>query len=106
MKKYVDQLASSQADKPPAPAPSVVCDYGFANCKDASEWKLLDDLYKQLFALYGMDPLALHEACIKGKLLKFAKKHVKLPRRTAKYTRLLKNPCPFPHMDGGGLRRS
>lgn len=99
LKQYVDQLASSQADNPPAPVRSVVCDYGFANCKDTSERKLLDDLYKKLFGLFGMDPLALHEACIKGELLEFAKKHVKLAPWTAKYTRLLKNPYPL--LDSG-----
>ncbi|RPD67486.1 hypothetical protein L227DRAFT_25649 [Lentinus tigrinus ALCF2SS1-6] len=98
LKQYVDQVASASPDQPPLPEPAVMCDYGFGNCKNAEEWKLLDELYKKLFAKgeYGeMDPLALHAACIKGELLEFVKGFVKLSPWTAKYTRLLKNPYPL-----------
>ena len=92
LKHYVDQLASSTPDSPPTPTPEVLRDYGYGNCKNTSEWKLLDDLYTKLFAdKTRADPLKLHEACQKGELLDFAKQFVKLAPWTAKYTRLLKN---------------
>ncbi|KAI0737745.1 hypothetical protein C8Q80DRAFT_1222771 [Daedaleopsis nitida] len=96
LKHYVDQLLAG--DEPPL-IPPVRCDYGYGNCRNASEVTLLDELYKMLFRK-RVDPLALHEACVGGELLEFAKKHVKLSPSTAKYARLLKNPYPLPSVDG------
>ena len=103
LKQYIDQLTESGSDNLPSPIRSVSCDYGYMNCRNPSERKLLDDLYKALFdekRQHTVDPLALHDACIKGELLEFSKKHVKLSPWTAKYTRLLKNPYPLPDLDG------
>ena len=101
LKLYVDQLASSRPEERPKPARSVARDYGYGNCKSGSERELLDGLYRQLFdEARGVDPLALHEACIKGALLDFVKAHVKLAPWTAKYRRLLKNAHPLPELSG------
>ena len=96
LKKYVDELASSSPEKPPRAAQAVVCDYGYGNCRKPEDQKLLDELYTKLFAKGGMDPLALHAACLSGELLEFAKGFVKLSPYTATYTRLLRNPYPLP----------
>ena len=96
LKQYIDELVALQPgeDLPPL-IPSVICDYGYMNCKTPAERKLLDDMYMQLFQKRGMDPVTLHEACIKGRLVEFTKGFVKLAPSTAKYTRLLKNPYPL-----------
>lgn len=100
LKQYVDRLISSSPEDEPTPTPAVVFDYGFRNCKNASERKLLNDLYKQLFQKRGMDPLELHDACVQGGLLEFAKKFVKITTSIgAKYARLLKNSYPLPDPD-------
>ncbi|EKM61774.1 uncharacterized protein PHACADRAFT_248618 [Phanerochaete carnosa HHB-10118-sp] len=104
LKQYVDQLIALQPDAEGLPplTPSVLCDYGFSNCKSPAERKMLDEMYTQLFAKPGMDPLALHEACIKGQLFDFVKSLIKLGGRSTavKYARLLRNPYPLPDMEG------
>lgn len=102
LKHYIDELICTDMGKGPTPIPSVSCDYGYFNCKVPAECKLLDDLYKYLFTELQVDPLALHEACLKGELLEFAKNSgMKLSPHTTKYTRLLKNPYPLPDFDSG-----
>ncbi|RDX47711.1 hypothetical protein OH76DRAFT_1523275 [Lentinus brumalis] len=97
LKQYIDELPFASSDQHPRLAPSVKRDYGYGNCKNAEETKLLDDLYTQLFAqCRRAGPLQLHEACLKGELLAFAKKYAKLSPRTATYTRLLKNAYSLP----------
>ncbi|RDX55278.1 hypothetical protein OH76DRAFT_1468647 [Lentinus brumalis] len=90
LKFYIEDVGHSRPGEHTPPAPSVVADYGYGNCKNAEETKLLDTLYTQLFGKHAVDPLALHVACLKGELLDFAKKYVKLSPWTAKYARLLK----------------
>ncbi|TFK78488.1 hypothetical protein K466DRAFT_668423 [Polyporus arcularius HHB13444] len=97
LKHYIDQLDAADPHSPPTPAPSVQCDYGYVNCKNPEEVKLLDKLYTQLLRKKARDvnPLELHAACLKGELLEFAKRFVTLAPWTAKYTRLLKNAYPL-----------
>lgn len=110
LKQYIDQLVPlpPNADELPPLIPSVRCDYGYMNCRSPAERKLLDDMYMQLFTKPGMDPLALHDACIQGKLLDFVKSHMKLGGKSAKakYMRLLKNPYPLPDVEGLSLQVS
>ncbi len=96
LKHYIAQLVSAKPESPPKPTRDVSRDYGYNNCKNPAESKLLDDLYIKLFAENsGVDPLRLHEACHQGELLEFVKKmDVKLSPWSAKYARLLKNPNP------------
>lgn len=91
LKFYIEDVGHSRPGEHTPPDRSVVADYGYGNCKNAEETKLLDDLYTQLFGKHAVDPLELHAACLKGELLEFARKYVKLAPWTAKYTRLLKN---------------
>ncbi|RDX47712.1 hypothetical protein OH76DRAFT_1523277 [Lentinus brumalis] len=95
LKFYIEDVGHSRPGEHALPAPSVVSDYGYGNCKSAEETKLLDELYAQLFGKHAVDPLALHAACREGRLLEFAKKYVKLSPWTAKYARLLRNAYPF-----------
>lgn len=97
LKKYVHEVdGGTPTGEDPCLAQCAICDYGYGNCKKTEEWKLLDALYKQLFAKDDMDLLALHAACLRGELLQFAKEFVKLSPRTATYARLLKNGHPLP----------
>lgn len=91
LKNYIDQLIASRDEDPPIPVPSVTCDYGYMNCKDPSEKDLLDDMYKHLFTNASINPLELHAACLKGKLLEYVKGFMQLAPSTKKYTRLLRN---------------
>ncbi|KAI0355491.1 hypothetical protein OH77DRAFT_1384013, partial [Trametes cingulata] len=90
LKQRIDQLA---AGTPPATIiPSVYADYGYMNCKSTTDGMLLDSVYKSYFARPGADPLALHEACIRGKLFKYLEPLVRWPhRQRGKYARLLRN---------------
>ncbi|RDX47713.1 hypothetical protein OH76DRAFT_1353663 [Lentinus brumalis] len=101
LKQHVDELAAANPHEPhlaPIPELFVICDYGYKNCQKAEDedWKLLDDLYTQLFAKHGVDPLELHAACRRGELLQFVKGFMRLSPWTAKYARLLKNAYPLP----------
>ncbi|TBU58657.1 hypothetical protein BD310DRAFT_454817 [Dichomitus squalens] len=96
LKQYIDILASpvpEHVDHPPEPFLIAFVDYGFANCKDPDDSKLLDDLYKKLFWDSLVDPLELHEARVRGRLLEYVKKFkfVKYSPHAAKYSRLLKS---------------
>ncbi|KAI9567087.1 hypothetical protein HD554DRAFT_1023623 [Boletus coccyginus] len=48
--------------------PAVMADYGFINCRDDSERRQLKRVYKAFFDTPDGDPLALHEAAIKGNI--------------------------------------
>ena len=105
LKHYIDHLITLEPDEElPKLIPPVKYDYGYVNCKAPAERKLLDDMYTRLFAKRDMDPLALYQACIKGKLLEFVKGFMKLAPNIAKYARLLENPYPLP--SGEGLTRT
>ncbi len=100
LKRYIYELDPRAESRPLAIPPClvqcVIDDYGYGNCKKNEEWKLLDELYTQLFMKHEVDPLALHDACLQGELLQFAKGFMKLSPWTATYTRMLKNMYPLP----------
>ncbi|KIK15396.1 hypothetical protein PISMIDRAFT_52970, partial [Pisolithus microcarpus 441] len=54
------------------PLASVATDYGFFNCQTVEEKFALKGEYKELLESPSVDPMKLHEACIKGKLFDFA----------------------------------
>ncbi|KAH7890143.1 hypothetical protein F5I97DRAFT_642652 [Phlebopus sp. FC_14] len=69
-------------------------DYGFMNCKNDSEKRQLRRVYKAFFASPGADPLALHEAAIKGKIHGYVSNIVK-GTKNPKFERLMKNMYPL-----------
>jgi hypothetical protein len=61
---------------------SVCADYGFSNCENKEEEICLRNVYKQFFSQTDCDPLALHEACLRGELFQYVDGFTKLePRR-------------------------
>ncbi|KAL1944353.1 hypothetical protein VTO73DRAFT_3538 [Trametes versicolor] len=65
LKQYIDQLRVVDPSEPPVLANrGTRADYGFANCRDALEQKLLDELYTNYFAHPDANPLDLHKACV------------------------------------------
>ncbi|EJF62170.1 hypothetical protein DICSQDRAFT_161066 [Dichomitus squalens LYAD-421 SS1] len=95
LKQYIDQLICAEPDDVLEPVPSAAVDYGFVKCRNALDRKLLDDLYRRLFSERDADPLALHEACLKGQLLEYAQGSVKLAPYLTRYKRLLGNQYPL-----------
>ena len=77
--------------------PAVVVDYGFMNCRSDSERRQLKRVYKAFFENHNGDPLALHEAAIKGNIHGFLSKAVQ-GLRDPKFQRLMKNPYPLPDL--------
>lgn len=77
---------------------SVMVDYGFINCKNASETRELKKVYTDFFTTHRGNPLALHEACVKGTLHAFLSNIVQ-GLRGPKYQRLMKNPYPLQDLD-------
>jgi hypothetical protein len=69
---------------------SAFVDYGFANCKTKSDEHELKTAYSQLFK--SADPLELHDACIKGQIFEYARRHIKLD---ARYRQLMENIYPL-----------
>ncbi|KAF8133966.1 hypothetical protein EV363DRAFT_1325125 [Boletus edulis] len=76
---------------------SVMVDYGFMNCKNDSERRQLKRVYKAFFDIPGVDPLALHEAAIKGNIHGYLSTVVK-GLKDPKFKRLMKNPYPLPDL--------
>ena len=74
--------------------PAVLVDYGFANCRNGSERRLLMKAYKAFFDSYKGDPLALHEAAIKGKIHGYVST-VLHDLQDSNLPRLMKNPYPL-----------
>jgi len=72
------------------PEKCVVVDYGFCNCKTLKEKFDLKMAYKTL--LLKVDPLELHQACIRGQVFEFAKGHMELGMN---FKRLMKNIYPL-----------
>ena len=103
LKHYIDWTSTIAADSTEKPRliPSVFADYGFMNCKNDKEHRMLVVMYTKLFSkmMAGMDPLALHEACIQGKLLDFVRGFVTLEPYTTEYARLLWNVYPLREPD-------
>ncbi|KIJ63378.1 hypothetical protein HYDPIDRAFT_134545 [Hydnomerulius pinastri MD-312] len=75
--------------------PAVRVDYGFMNCRNDSEWRQLKRVYKAFFDTRDANPIALHEAAIKGKIYEFISGVVK-GARNSKFQRLMKNLYPLP----------
>ncbi|KAG6910816.1 hypothetical protein DXG01_007705 [Tephrocybe rancida] len=82
------------------PANPIVVDYGFMNCKDATEFEDLKALYKQILDMPKASPLDLHKACIQGKLFEFVDNLVLLKKKVTRkqLRRILKNPYPLPDL--------
>ncbi|KAI0371430.1 hypothetical protein BV20DRAFT_1051459 [Pilatotrama ljubarskyi] len=106
LKHRVDQLATaSSTDPAPTLIPSVFADYGYMNCRDATDAKRLDSAYRRYFAHPSANALDLHRACIQGRLSKYLgpfmqwKKRYERPR----YVRLLKNMYPVRNFPAAGL---
>lgn len=72
---------------------SVACDYGFMNCRKDAEIQALKKVYRTFFERHGADPLALHDAALRGDIFGYLGSLMKL---NAKYERLMKNPYPLP----------
>lgn len=72
---------------------SVVCDYGFMNCRKDTEIQALKKIYRTFFERRDADPLALHDAAIRGDIFGYLGSLMKV---NAKYERLMKNPYPLP----------
>ena len=87
-------IIASETEKSGRIIPSVFVDYGFANCRDEEETENLKAVYKTYFGRDDADPPALHGACIKGELVEYIDKFVKLKGKK-KYRRLMKNPYPL-----------
>ncbi|EIW61185.1 uncharacterized protein TRAVEDRAFT_117980 [Trametes versicolor FP-101664 SS1] len=92
LKQYIDQLRVVDPSEPPVLANrGARADYGFANCRDALEQKLLDELYTKYFAYPDANPLDLHNACAAGALAEYVGGLAKLKPKTKTYKRLLRN---------------
>ncbi|KAG1756132.1 hypothetical protein EDD22DRAFT_912570 [Suillus occidentalis] len=72
---------------------SVACDYGFMNCRKDAEIQALKKVYRTFFERHDADPLALHDAALRGDIFGYLGSMMKL---NAKYERLMKNPYPLP----------
>ena len=75
--------------------PAVLVDYGFANGRNGSQKRRLKKVYKDFFDSPNGDPLALHEAAIKGNIHGYISTVVK-DLRDPMFQRLMKNPYPLP----------
>ncbi|KAG1852431.1 hypothetical protein DFJ58DRAFT_411380 [Suillus subalutaceus] len=75
---------------------SVACDYGFMNCRKDAEVQALKKVYRSFFERHDADPLALHDAAIRGNIFGYLGSLIKLNR---KYERLMKNPYPLPVLE-------
>lgn len=94
--KSVWQLKQWIASGKGTPILAINIDYGFVNCETPEEGGKLITLYKAFFESPQSDPLKLHDACMKGRLLDFIAEDMKmkLPASRALFKRLLKNHHP------------
>jgi hypothetical protein len=74
--------------------PSIGLDYGFFNCQNVDEVIALRSAYKQVLSPTDADPLALHEACLRGELFEYVKQKARLKPQQL-FKRLMKNPYPL-----------
>lgn len=88
LKGFVEE--ESVGTEKPLLQQSVLIDYGFANCKTKLDEHELKTAYSRLFKV--SDPLELHDACIKGQIFEYARRHIKLE---ARYRRLMENIYPL-----------
>ena len=75
----------------------VMMDYGFINCRNDSERRELKRVYRAFFEKHNEDPLALHEAAIKGNIHGYLSNVVQ-GLRDPKFRRLMKNLYPLPDL--------
>ncbi|QRW13110.1 MYND Zn-finger protein [Ceratobasidium sp. AG-Ba] len=80
------------------PALPICADYGFFNCKNKEEESCLRNVYKNILDRLDSDPLALHQACLQGKLFEHCSKLVNL-RPADKFRRLMKNMYPLAEVE-------
>jgi len=73
-------------------ANSIACDYGFINCRDDVDIQALKRAYRKFFERHNANPLALHDAAIRGNIFGYLKNFMKLNK---KHKRLMKNPYPL-----------
>ncbi|KAL1945707.1 hypothetical protein VTO73DRAFT_1709 [Trametes versicolor] len=71
LKQYVDKLNAGAGAYSTTPVRSAAADYEYINCKTHADRERLDAAYKRYFAHPQTDPIALHHACIQGKLLQY-----------------------------------
>lgn len=69
---------------------TVLVDYGFVNCNGFIEVKELKSVYRKILQL--SDPIALHDACLDGRLFGFTQGFMELEPRLKKNMR---NPYPL-----------
>ncbi|TGO52514.1 hypothetical protein BCON_0140g00280 [Botryotinia convoluta] len=72
------------------PNATLEVDYGFMNCQTFEETCILLEIYKRFLKV--ANPLALHEACLAGKLFEFAKL---FDHMDESHRRLMKNLYPL-----------
>ena len=77
------------------PIPSVDWDYGFFNCRNQHEIAALRKAYNQVLTRPGADPLALHEACVTGKLFEYVSRFANGVKSDRKFRRLIRNAYPL-----------
>lgn len=96
--QYIENVVTGGHESNPSFMPMnpiILTDYGFMNCKTPEDHRLLIDLYKSFFADMDSDPLALHDACMEGRLFRYFTDDQKCQlRQKKKYRRLLLNPHP------------
>ncbi|KAG6916486.1 hypothetical protein DXG01_006680 [Tephrocybe rancida] len=80
------------------PHKAILVDYGFLNCKDATDFDNSKGLYKQIFGMPRGSPVDLQKARIQGKLFNFVDKLITLKKKVTRKRmwRILKNPYPLP----------
>lgn len=97
LKRYAALLVSPTRSAPPLrPHRAIHADYGFVNCENPSEVRLLDELYMKYFERPNANPLDLHKACMEGALAEYLGRFVELKPQVETYRRLLKNAYPEP----------
>ncbi|KAG2112458.1 hypothetical protein BD769DRAFT_1364456 [Suillus cothurnatus] len=72
---------------------SIACDYGFMNCRNDAEIQALKKIYRSFFERHNANPLALHDAAIRGNIFGYLGSLMKLNKKNK---RLMKNPYPLP----------
>ncbi|QRW13111.1 MYND Zn-finger protein [Ceratobasidium sp. AG-Ba] len=80
------------------PALPICVDYGFFNCMSSEEEISLREVYKDILSRPDSDPLALHQACLQGKIFDHCSKLTNLSPED-KFRRLMMNLYPLP--EGG-----
>ena len=74
--------------------PAVSVDYGFVNCRDDSEKRRLKKVYMDFFDSPNGDPLALHEAAVKGNIYGYISTVVK-DLQDPMFQRLMESSYPL-----------